>query len=114
MVMDIASDPITATDPPSLAKPPLILREDYTPFPWLVPHVALFFDLGIEKTVVRSQLSVERNPTAEASSEIRLDGDEITPLGVRVDGEDWSDWRMEDDDLIIALPREAHQIAIET
>ena len=43
--MDIAAN--TTAAPPAPAKPPLMLREDYTPYPWLVPETHLDFDLAI-------------------------------------------------------------------
>ena len=63
--MDVARTPSTADGNPQMAdaapqpsEPLLIRREDYTPYPWLVPEVALRFDLyekelrdGIEMTV---------------------------------------------------------------
>ncbi|MEL6487831.1 MAG: hypothetical protein AAFQ13_11905 [Pseudomonadota bacterium] len=48
--MDIASDPITASDTPTPAQPPIIRREDYKPYPWLVPETTLRFELGAEQT----------------------------------------------------------------
>ncbi len=43
------------------APPPTIRREDYRPPDWLVPRIELEFELGAEKTRVRSRLHVERN-----------------------------------------------------
>ena len=77
-LMDIAHDSITANDaPPTPAEPPLIKREDYTPFAWLLPKTGLVFDLDIKKTRVEATLHVERNPAAERSDVLRLNGDGI-------------------------------------
>ena len=119
--MDIATNPTTPDGNPEMAdaapephEPPLIRREDYRPFGWLVPEIALDFDLGLEKTRVTATLSVERNPAAEAGDTIRLNGDGLTALSVAVDGAAVNDWSMDGGDLILPLPGEAHEIAIET
>ena len=66
--MDIARTPSTPDGNPEMADaspepkaPQIIRREDYQSFPWLVPEVALDFSLGIERTQVRSTLTVQRN-----------------------------------------------------
>jgi aminopeptidase N len=58
--MDIARTPATPDGNPQMAdaspqpkEPPLIRREDYRPFPWLVPDVRLDFQLGLARTRVR-------------------------------------------------------------
>ncbi len=67
--MDIAADSITPNDaPPAPPQPPLIKREDYTPYPWLVPQTALHFDLGLEETKVTARLTIEPNPAAEPNA----------------------------------------------
>ncbi|WP_374407044.1 aminopeptidase N [Pelagerythrobacter sp.] len=119
--MDIVSDPTTPDGNPEMAdaavepkEPPLIRREDYRPFDWLVPEIALDFDLGLEKTRVSATLSVERNPAADAADTIRLNGDGLTPASVVVDGTPVNDWSMEGGDLIVPLLGDAHEIAIVT
>jgi aminopeptidase N len=65
-----------------------VRREDYTPPDWLVPEIALRFTLGIDKTRVQSKLSVERNPDAQTDTNVlRLNGAELAPVGVWIDGE---------------------------
>jgi aminopeptidase N len=123
--MDIARTPSTPDGNPSMAdaapsptdsitEPPLIRREDYRPFPWRVPEIALRFELGLDKTRVRSKLKVERNPQAEPTNFIRLNGDGIDPMGVWIDGELANSWTREGGDLIVPLPGDAHDIGIET
>ena len=64
-----------------------IRREDYRPPDWLVPEIALRFTLDIEKTRVQAKLNVERNTAAsQDAAPLRLNGDELTPVGVWVDG----------------------------
>jgi aminopeptidase N len=75
-------------------------REDYRPPDWLVPEIRLDFDLGLAETLVAATLSVERNGSHDRP--LRLDGDEIEPQSVRVDGEDAA-WRMEGETLVIDI-----------
>jgi aminopeptidase N len=118
--MDIATTPTNPEGNPEIADaarsphgPPVILREDYRPFGWLVPEVALDFDLGIECTRVTAKLTVQRNARADRSEVIRLNGDDLKPLAVSVDGEP-ADWRMDGSDLIVPLRGDSHAIVIET
>ena len=119
--MDIARTPSTPDGNPEMAdaapeptQPPLIHRKDYKPYPWLVPETHLDFDLGLEKTRVVSTLKVARNPAAEGSSEIRLNGDGLTALEVAVDGQAANSWRMEGSELVVPLSGEAHELRIVT
>ena len=118
--MDIATTPTTPDGNPELAdaaptphEPPMIRREDYRPYPWLVPTTHLDFRLGLEATTVTATLTVERNPAAEASHELRLDGDSLTAQSVTVDGAP-ADWRMDGPDLVLTLPGARHTVAIVT
>ena len=120
--MDIARTPATPDGNPEMAdaapaKPaeaPLIRREDYKAYPWRVPQVSLDFRLGLEKTRIRSIMVVERNPDAEATSVLRLKGDEISPVEVTVDGQGINSWSMDGDDLCVTLPGERHEVQIVT
>ncbi|MBA4748059.1 MAG: aminopeptidase N [Sphingopyxis sp.] len=98
--------------PPS---PVTIHRGDYQPPDWLVPDVALDFDLGTDLTRVSAELSVTRNPAGKARAPLLLRGDALTPIGVRVDGVDFADWRMDGADLLLDLgERSAATVAIDT
>ncbi len=96
---------------PAAAIPPTIRREDYCPPDWLVPDIALDFDLSAERTRVTARLDVTRN--GDHARALVLDGDELTPLAVRVDGQAVNDWRIEDGNLVIDLPGDAHTIETE-
>ncbi len=91
-----------------------IRREDYQPPDWLVPQTELKFTLGIEETRVQSKLAVERNPQGAADAPLRLNGDELRPLGVWVDGALSDSWTMDGDDLLMELPGDRHEIGVET
>jgi len=119
--MDIARTPSTPDGNPHLAdapplppQPPVILREDYRPFPWLVPNVRLDFDLGLTATTIRADLEVTRNPAAESTPVLRLNGDGLSPLEVLVDGQPLNSWVMEGPDLLVTLPGDAHTVSITT
>ncbi len=103
--MDIAASP---------TPPVTIRREDYRPPDWLVPEVALDFALGLDETRVCATLKVVRNPGGSGAQTIRLNGDGVAALSVRVDGNGVNDWRMDGPDLLIDLSGEAHDIAVET
>lgn len=92
------------------AAPSTVLRADYRAPDWLVPEIALSFDLATAATRVTSRLSVRRN--GEHDRPLVLDGDGIAPLAVRVDGVAVNDWHLNDGKLTIALTGE--QAVIET
>ena len=119
--MDIARTPSTADGNPQLAdaapepkEPPVIRREDYRPFAWLVPATHLDFQLGLEKTRVKATLKVERNPAAEPSNTIRLNGDGLQLVELLCDGERCAGQAMDGDDLVVTLPGDAHELTVVT
>ncbi len=93
------------------AAPPVIRREAYQPPEWLVPEVALSFNLGLEQTKVVATLKVRRNGQSQT---LRLRGDGLSAEAVLIDGNPSNAWRMDGDDLLIDLPGEAHDVAIAT
>jgi aminopeptidase N len=95
----------------AIAQPAAIRREDYRPPAWLVPEVALDFDLDPARTRVRARLEVRRN--GEGTEPLRLDGAGQAPLSVRVDGVAVNDWRIDGEALVIALSGDAHMIETE-
>ncbi|HEX8240201.1 MAG TPA: aminopeptidase N [Allosphingosinicella sp.] len=66
------------------APPSAIRREDYRPPDWRVPAIELEFDLGAERTRVRSRLSVERN--GAHGRPLRLDAQGLKLVELSVDG----------------------------
>src|SRR5687768_5362681 len=86
-----------------------IRREDYRPAAWPVPQVELDFTLDPDATRVRSKLTVTRNGAHD--SPLRLDGDELTPLRVSVDGAD-ARWSMDGSALVVDI--EGNQASVET
>ncbi|MXO55582.1 aminopeptidase N [Pontixanthobacter gangjinensis] len=112
--MDIITNPEMADAAPTPHQPPVIRREDYKPFPWLLPVTRLNFELGVETTRVTSTLSVERNPAGDASPTITLNGDGISALTIRIDGKQTSEWTMDGGNLLLPLPGASHEIEIVT
>jgi aminopeptidase N len=104
----------TAPEAPPSPTHVAIRREDYRPPDWLVPEISLKFTLGIEKTRVQAKLTVERNPKGSRNAPLHLNGDELKPLGVWIDGAPFEDWTMEGGDLVIPLERDRHEIGIDT
>jgi aminopeptidase N len=108
---DVRTNPEAPPSPTHVA----IRREDYRPPDWLVPEIGLQFTLGLEKTRVQSKLSIERNPDATtATNVLRLNGDDLTPAGVWIDGEQSDAWTMDGKDLLIKVPGDRHEIGIDT
>ncbi len=92
------------------ATPAIIRREDYRAPDWLVPDIALDFELDPAKTRVRATLTVERN--GDHDRPLRLDGDGLIALAVRVDGVEMPPM-MDGGTLVIALDGERHVIETE-
>jgi aminopeptidase N len=83
------------------APPSAIRREDYRPPDWLVPSIELEFDLGAERTRVRSRLSVERNGVHDRP--IRLDAQGLQLIELCVDGRP-AEHSLEGETLTVAAP----------
>src|SRR5687767_10711797 len=66
------------------APPATVHRSDYAPPAWLVPEIALEFELAADRTLVRSTLKVRRNGAHDAP--LRLDAEALEVRSVKVDG----------------------------
>ena len=66
--------------------PRAIRLADYTPPAYLVDTVDLEFDLDEHATVVRSRLSLRRNPAAPAAQPLVLNGQGLTLLSLALNG----------------------------
>ncbi|WP_199556379.1 aminopeptidase N [Sandaracinobacteroides hominis] len=64
--------------------PPLKKLADYQPPDWLVPEIALDFDLDPVRTLVRATLKIERNGAHRRP--LCLDGEELEMLEMKIDG----------------------------
>lgn len=92
--------------------PQPVYRKDYRAPDWLVPDIALDFDLDPAATKVAAKLSVVRNGTHDRP--LILDGDGLTPQWVRIDGRLLGDgeWRIDAGQLI--LPIKGDTATVET
>lgn len=64
-----------------------IYLKNYKPSPYLIETVELNFDLQPTETIVRSTLLLKRNPaSAEKEAKLVLDGEKLTLLGVKHNG----------------------------
>jgi len=95
------------------AAPVTIRREDYRPPDWQVPQIDLEFQLGAERTRVRSTLRVERADGASGRP-LRLDLDGFRPGAIRVDGDVATRWHVEDGALVVDLAGDRHEVEIES
>ena len=64
--------------------PRTIYLRDYTPPPFFIDRVELRFELGEEHTRVHAALHLRRN--GDHREALRLDGEQLTLIGVRLDG----------------------------
>jgi len=86
-----------------------IHRRDYHPYPFLIPHVALEFDLAPANTLVRARLEVERRH-ADDTAALVLSGADLELISVEVNGQPWTaaQYRLSDDALELpGLPARA-------
>ena len=99
--------------PAAVPAPPVAHhREDYRAPDWLVPDVALEFTLDPDATRVHARLTVER--ADDHRRPLRLEGDGLIPLEVKIDGEaDADSWRLDGSALLIDLPGNRHVIETE-
>ncbi|MPT46796.1 MAG: aminopeptidase N [Sphingobium sp.] len=90
--------------------PSIIRREDYRAPDWLVPEVALDFDLDAARTIVTARLTVTCN--GDHGRPLVLTGEELELLDVQVDGAslDPALWPQGNGPLIIALSGEQHVV----
>jgi len=90
--------------------PPVIRREDYRPPEWLVPEIALDFDLDVERTVVRATLRVTRNGAHDRP--LVLDADVAAVRRVAVNGAP-ADYSLADRKLILSVAGDAATVETE-
>ncbi len=90
--------------------PRAVRRADYRAPEWLVPRIALDFDLDPAATRVRAVLEVERSGDHDAPLE--LDGDGLELVAVTVDGQP-AEWRQTARGITIALTGTRHRVETE-
>ncbi len=87
-----------------------VRRQDYLPFPFSIPNVALEFDLAAELTSVKAQLTVVRRPDVAFSADLVLDGQALKLVSVQLNEErlDSTRYTLTDETLTIhGMPEQA-------
>ncbi len=65
--------------------PKAVRLKDYAPPPFLIDRVALRFEIEKERTLVRSRLELRRNPKAQHTAHLVLDGNRLSLLSAVLD-----------------------------
>jgi aminopeptidase N len=99
---------LDALNAPS-SPPVTVRREDYRPPEWLVPDISLDFDLGPERTIVRSVLQVVRNGAHKAPLKLNAEG--LSLIEVTLDGAPVN-YRFEKDVLSVPIEGDAASVEI--
>src|SRR6476661_4772497 len=68
-------------------EPRPVRLSEYRPPDWLVESVELDFKLHPTQTPVRATLKVKPNPAAGAPAPLVLDGEELSLVSVKIDGQ---------------------------
>jgi len=102
--------------PHDSAPPKPTLLSEYRPPDFVIDQVELSFVLGEDRTIVRSHLTVRRNPAAGMpKAPLRLDGEELELVSIALDGTPLNADRYRiaaDGDLIIAEPPDVFRLEI--
>ncbi|MEE4218040.1 MAG: aminopeptidase N [Xanthomonadales bacterium] len=64
----------------------VVLRKDYAPYPWILNHTSLRFEIEADVTRVLSTLEFIRNPAAQPSGTIDLDGQDMELVSLALNG----------------------------
>src|SRR5690625_3527392 len=91
-----------------------ISRKDYLPYPYSIPNVRLFFELDHDVTQVTAEIDVERK-----SCDVQplvLNGQELTLLGISLDGQelDASQYTVDDETLTLEPAQSSFTLTITT
>lgn len=75
-------------------------RHDYRAPEYLISDIDLTFDLDAAKTVVTAESKISRHAAA-SDVPLRLDGEDLTLVSLLVNGQPWSDYKEENNQLAI-------------
>jgi len=64
----------------------MIYRRDYTPYPWDVTRLDLFFDIGRDTTTVRAEMVLQLKDDAGTTQDIVLNGHDLQLLSLSLNG----------------------------
>lgn len=94
--------------------PETIYLKDYTPPAFWVESIDLHFELDPANTTVRSTLKLSRNPKGDATAPLVLNGQNLTLIDVQLDGEAFTAYRVDDEQLTIDSVPEQFTLQITT
>ncbi|MGP9819774.1 aminopeptidase N [Salinarimonas sp. NSM] len=97
--------------------PQTVKLAEYRPSDFLIPRVALDIALDPHATRVRATLEIEPNPLGRADVPLALDGDDLVPVAISLDGAplDAQAYTASADGLVIHRPpRRPFTLAVET
>ena len=63
-----------------------IYRKDYTVYPWDIHQLDLYFDIGIESTVVRAEMEFHLKDEEKATQDIVLNGSDLQLVSLSLNG----------------------------
>jgi aminopeptidase N len=92
--------------------PQTIRLADYQPPAYLVDNVTLHFALDPAKTIVSSKLEMRRNPEGQGG-ELKLDGEQLKLLSIKLDGETLAANQYQRSDNQLMLPKVPEQFTLE-
>lgn len=92
---------------------PSILRENYTSYPYSIPHLHLTFELDLYQTIVRSRFQAT---TEKPGTTLVLDGEALILHHIWIDGEELMphEYKINTKKLLIPLRKKSHLIEIES
>lgn len=69
--------------------PVKIKLSDYKPYEYIIPQINLEFELGLERTIVKSKMNIEKNPKSDYSgNEIKLNAENLEIISLKINGEE--------------------------
>ena len=99
------------------AAPQTIYLKDYSQPAFWIPETRLHFILGEDKTIVRSDLLIERNTLIKGSVPLVLDGEKLKLVRVAIDGRELKATEFEATEMmlkIFSMPDRCHlEITVE-
>lgn len=87
-------------------------RLDYTPPTFTIDTLDLEFDLYPMQTQVRATSTVRRINAGESC--LKLDGEQLELIAIEIDGQPWSDYQHEENQLILNAVPDTFTLTIET
>ena len=93
-----------------------VYRSDYTPYPWILEHAVLRFEIDAESTRVLSRLQFHRRePIEGVAADIVLDGQNVELVSLSLNGRllQEGDYSLGDDTLVIHDAPQSSRLEIE-